>query len=179
MGCRKAGLPGNQRAMTTPAESGSVGRVRAALLAAGHPDTIRRFDQSTRTSEDAAGAVGCAVGAIAKSLIFRGADSARPVLAIASGAHRVNPALVAAAAGAKIQRADPTWVRDTTGFAIGGVAPVGHLTPPLVLLDDALWAFAEIWAAAGAPDAVFATTPDRLAGLTGGRRVRLAASDPA
>ncbi len=158
------------------ADSGSVGRVRAALLAAGHPDTIRRFDRSTRTSEDAARAVGCPVGAIAKSLIFRAAGSSRPVLAIASGAHRVDMDAIARAAGAKIERADATWVRETTGFAIGGVAPVGHLTPPLVLLDDALWAFAEVWAAAGAPDAVFATTAEALARITGGLRVVLAAA---
>lgn len=161
---------------TAAGEGGSIARVRAALLAAGHPDTIRRFDQSTRTSEDAARAVGCAVGAIAKSLIFRAAGSGRPVLAIASGALRVDPALIAEAAGAKVQRADAAWVRDTTGFAIGGVAPVGHLTVPVVLLDDALWAYPEIWAAAGAPDAVFATTPDRLAVLTRGLRVALAAA---
>jgi prolyl-tRNA editing enzyme YbaK/EbsC (Cys-tRNA(Pro) deacylase) len=156
-----------------PSEPGSIARVRAALLAAGHADTIRRFDQSTRTSEDAARTVGCPVGAIAKSLIFRGAGGNRPVLAIASGAHRVDLRLIAEAAGTTIERADAGWVRDATGFAIGGVAPVGHLTPPLVLLDEALWAFAEIWAAAGAPDAVFATTPERLAALTGGRRARL------
>lgn len=159
-------------------EGGSVARVRAALLAAGHPDTIRRFDQSTRTSEDAARAVGCAVGAIAKSLIFRASGSGRPVLVIASGAHRVDPALIAAAAGSKVQRAEASWVRDTTGFAIGGVAPVGHLSPPIVLLDDALWQFPEIWAAAGAPDAVFATTPDRLAALTEGQRASLAEATP-
>jgi prolyl-tRNA editing enzyme YbaK/EbsC (Cys-tRNA(Pro) deacylase) len=156
-------------------EGGSVGRVRAALLAAGHADTIRRFDQSTRTSEDAARAVGCPVGAIAKSLIFRGVGSGRPVLAIASGAHRVDTAAIARAVGGKIERADATWVRDTTGFAIGGVAPVGHLTPPVVLLDEALWGFAQVWAAAGAPDAVFATTADDLVQLTGGMRVALAA----
>lgn len=160
--------------MPAASNSGSVARVRAALLAAGHPDTIRRFGQSTRTSEDAAQAVGCAVGAIAKSLVFRPASGDRAVLAVASGAHLVDPVLVAQAPGMPVRRAEAGWVRDATGFAIGGVAPVGHLTPPLVLLDEALWAFAGIWAAAGAPDAVFATTPDRLAMLTGGRRARLA-----
>ena len=90
--------------------------------------------------------------------------------------HRVDMDAIARAAGAKIERADATWVRETTGFAIGGVAPVGHLTPPLVLLDDALWAFAEVWAAAGAPDAVFATTAEALARITGGLRVVLAAA---
>jgi prolyl-tRNA editing enzyme YbaK/EbsC (Cys-tRNA(Pro) deacylase) len=151
----------------------SVERVRAALLAAGHDDTITTFDASTRTSAEAAAAVGCSVGAIAKSLIFRVQGSERPVLAIASGAHRVDPARIAMA-GHAVSRADPDWVRAVTGFAIGGVAPIGHLVPPVVLLDDALWSFAEVWAAAGAPNAVFRTTPDRLAKLTGGYRVALA-----
>lgn len=164
--------------MNDRSDAGSVGRVRAALAAAGHPDTIRRFGQSTRTSEDAARAVGCAVGAIAKSLIFRAAGSGRPVLAIASGAHRVDPARITQAAGTAVQRAEALWVRETTGFAIGGVAPVGHLTPPLVLLDDALWAYPEIWAAAGAPDAVFATTAEHLLALTGGQRMLLAQPAP-
>lgn len=157
-------------------EGGSVGRVRAALLAAGHADSIHRFAAGTRTSEDAARAVGCPVGAIAKSLVFRAAGSERPVLAIASGAHRVDIAAITEAVGAKIRRADADWVRATTGFAIGGVAPLGHLTPPLVLLDEALWGYAAIWAAAGAPDAVFRTTAGDLARLTGGMRIALAAS---
>lgn len=159
----------------TPPEGGSVGRVRAALLAAGHPDTIRRFPQGTRTSEEAAAAVGCAVGAIAKSLVFRLAGSERPVLAIASGAHRVDQARIEAALGGRVGRPDAAWVRATTGFAIGGVAPVGHLSPPRVLVDDALWRFDQVWAAAGAHDAVFATTPDALLRLAGGVRLALAA----
>lgn len=166
---------GEGRAAAGPADTPSIARVRAALVAAGHADAIRRFPEGTRTSEDAARAVGCAVGAIAKSLIFKAAGSERPVLAVASGAHRVDPARLAAAAGAKVGRADPDWVRAVTGFAIGGVAPVGHLTPPLVLVDDALWQYPQVWAAAGAPDAVFPTTPDALLAITGGTRVTLAA----
>jgi prolyl-tRNA editing enzyme YbaK/EbsC (Cys-tRNA(Pro) deacylase) len=153
----------------------SIARVRAALLAAGHEDAIQRFPEGTRTSEDAARAVGCQVGAIAKSLIFKAQVHQRPVLAIASGAHRVDPRRLDEAAGGKVGRADADWVRATTGFAIGGVAPVGHLVPPLVLVDDALWQYAQIWAAAGAPDAVFPTTADALLAITGGRRVILAA----
>lgn len=157
------------------ADGGSVGRVRAALLAAGHPDTIRRFPQGTRTSQEAAAAVGCAVGAIAKSLVFRLAGSARPVLVVASGAHRVDQHVVSTAVGGAVARPDAAWVREVTGFAIGGVAPLGHLTPPRVLLDEALWGFEEVWAAAGAHDAVFATTPGALLRLTGGQRLALAA----
>jgi prolyl-tRNA editing enzyme YbaK/EbsC (Cys-tRNA(Pro) deacylase) len=147
---------------------GSVERVRAALLAAGHADTIAAFPKGTRTSADAAAAVGCDVAQIAKSMVFRAGD--RVVLVIASGANRVDAAKVAAATGLAVKRADGNWVRDVTGFAIGGVAPVGHLTPPLVLLDDDLFGFDRVWAAAGSPMHVFATTPAELLRLSAGRR---------
>lgn len=145
----------------------SVERVRAALLAAGHPDTIRAFPEGTRSAAAAAAAVGCAVAQIAKSVVFRA--GARPVLVIASGANRVDMARAAAAAGVPLARAEGRWVRDVTGFAIGGVAPVGHLTPPLVLVDRDLLAFDRIWAAAGSPMHVFETTPQALLRLSGGR----------
>ena len=144
----------------------SVERVRAALLAAGHPDTIQAFPEGTRSAAEAAAAVGCAVAAIAKSIVFRAGP--RPVLVVASGANRVDMAKVAAATGLAVKRADGGWVRDVTGFAIGGVAPVGHLTPPLVLLDRDLLALDRVWAAAGSPMHVFATTPAELLRLTGG-----------
>lgn len=144
----------------------SVERVRAALLAAGHADTIRAFPEGTRSAADAAAAVGCDVAAIAKSIVFRA--GARPVLAIASGANRVDMAKVAAATGLAVKRADGGWVRDVTGFAIGGVAPVGHLTPPLVVLDADLLALERVWAAAGSPMHVFETTPAALLHLTAG-----------
>lgn len=150
-------------------EGGSVGRVRAALRAAGHEDTISVFPAGTRTSEDAARAVGCEVAQIAKSVVFRAKGSGRPVLVIASGANRVDLAKVAAAAGAPIERADGRWVRETTGFAIGGVAPVGHEVAPVVLIDAALMALDRIWAAAGSPMHVFETTPAALVRLSGGR----------
>jgi prolyl-tRNA editing enzyme YbaK/EbsC (Cys-tRNA(Pro) deacylase) len=151
------------------AEGGSVARVRAALAAAGHPDTIRAFPEGTRTAEDAARAVGCAVAAIAKSLVFRAKGSARPVLVIASGADRVDLARVAAEAGAAIERADGRWVREVTGFAIGGVSPLAHLTPPVVLVDAAVMRLDRVWAAAGSPAHVFETTPERLVALASGR----------
>lgn len=140
-------------------------RVRAALLAAGHPDSITAFPSGTRTAADAAAAVGCDVAQIAKSIIFRA--GARPALVIASGANRVDTAKAAAALGVKLARADADWVRDTTGFAIGGVSPVGHLTPPLLLLDQDLMALDPIWAAAGSPLHVFRTTPADLVRITG------------
>ena len=146
-------------------QTGSVARVRAALLAGGHPDTIAAFPDGTRTAADAAAAVGCAVAQIAKSIVFRAAD--RAALVITSGANRVDPALAAAALGVALRRADADWVREATGFAVGGVAPVGHLTPPLVLLDQDLLALEPIWAAAGSPRHVFRTSATALLRLTG------------
>jgi len=145
--------------------AGSVARVRAALLAAGHPDTITEFPASTRTAADAAAAVGCTVAQIAKSIVFR-ADG-RAAVIITSGANRVDLAKASAALGVKLARADAEWVRATTGFAIGGVAPIGHITAPLLLLDEDLLALDPIWAAAGTPTNVFQTTPAELQRITG------------
>jgi prolyl-tRNA editing enzyme YbaK/EbsC (Cys-tRNA(Pro) deacylase) len=143
----------------------SVERVRAALLAAGHPDTIAAFPEGTRSAADAAAAVGCDVAQIAKSIVFRA--GARAVLVVASGANRVDMGKVAAAIGQAVKRADGAWVRDTTGFAIGGVSPVGHLAPPILLLDADLMALGTVWAAAGSPQHVFRTTPGDLLRITG------------
>jgi len=128
---------------------------------------VLEFDASTRTAEDAAAAIGCTVAQIAKSLVFR-SDSGRSVLVVASGANRVDEDKVAAQIGEGIARADANFVREATGFAIGGVPPVAHKTRPLTLIDEALLDFDEIWAAAGAPNAVFCLTPDDLLVLTAG-----------
>ena len=144
-------------------------RVQAALDARGLKLTVREFPASTRTSEEAAAAVGCAVAQIAKSLVFRARDSGRPVLIVASGANRVDEKKVAALLGEKIERADPEFVRAKTGFAIGGIPPVGHAEPPVTLLDEDLFKLAVIWAAAGTPNAVFELTPQDLQALTGGQ----------
>ena len=145
---------------------GSVERVRAALVAAGHADSVQAFPEGTRSAADAAAAVGCQVAQIAKSIIFRAGE--RAVLVIASGANRVDMGKVAAATGLQVKRADGNWVRDVTGFAIGGVAPLGHLTPPLVLVDEDLLAYGRVWAAAGSPMHVFETTPAELLRISGG-----------
>ena len=141
---------------TTQKMTTSVERVAAALVAAGHSSEIVEFPEGTRTAADAAAAIGCEVAQIAKSLIFRADD--RPLLVIASGINRVSAPKLEAVLGCKISRADADWVRVTTGFAIGGVAPVGHLTPPLVLLDEDLKELDPLWAAAGSPCHVFRTT---------------------
>jgi prolyl-tRNA editing enzyme YbaK/EbsC (Cys-tRNA(Pro) deacylase) len=151
--------------MSGAASGGSVERVRAALIAAGHPDTITAFPDGTRTAADAAAAVGCDVAQIAKSIVFRA--NQRAALIVTSGANRVDPARAGAALGVTLGRADADWVRLTTGFAVGGVAPVGHLAPPLILLDEDLLALDPIWAAAGSPRHVFRTSAAELLRLTG------------
>jgi prolyl-tRNA editing enzyme YbaK/EbsC (Cys-tRNA(Pro) deacylase) len=147
----------------------SADRVRQALAALRHEPEVRAFAATTRTSADAAAAIGCAVGQIAKSLVFRAVGSNRAVLIIASGANRVDEALVSRAIGDRIAKADADFVRDKTGFAIGGVAPVGHTEKPIILIDEDLFRHGEIWAAAGTPNAVFRLTPQALATMTGGR----------
>jgi prolyl-tRNA editing enzyme YbaK/EbsC (Cys-tRNA(Pro) deacylase) len=144
-------------------------RVSAALAAAGHPHAPRWLDVAARTSQEAADALGVAVGQIAKSVIFRrSAEDGGPasVLVVASGDRRVDEAKVAALAG-PLARADAAFVKAATGFSIGGVAPVAHVTPVLTLLDADLRRFDEIWAAAGHPNGVFRLGPDDLARLTG------------
>jgi prolyl-tRNA editing enzyme YbaK/EbsC (Cys-tRNA(Pro) deacylase) len=149
----------------------SVDRVRAALLAAGHPDTIAEFPAGTRSAAEAASAVGCGVAQIAKSIVLRA--GARPVLVIVSGVNRVDRAKVAALLGLAVARADADWVRAVTGFAVGGVAPVGHRTLPLVLLDRDLLLLDPIWAAAGSPNHAFRTTAAALCELTGAPAVEV------
>ena len=154
-----------------PAESPSALKVQATL---GDKFDVLEFDASTRTAADAAAAIGCEVAQIAKSLIFRGGTSGRAVLIIASGVDRVDEKKAAAAVGEPIGRADADFVREATGFAIGGVPPVGHKTKSIVLIEESLMQLDEIWAAAGTPNAVFRLTPTDLVQLTDGRTVAVA-----
>jgi prolyl-tRNA editing enzyme YbaK/EbsC (Cys-tRNA(Pro) deacylase) len=154
--------------MTTPPLRASADRVRRVLHDLGHDAEVVEFAETTRTAAEAAAAIGCSVAQIAKSLVFRAVPSGRPVLVIASGANRVSEKTIAAALGERIERADAEFVRAKTGFAIGGVPPVGHAEPPVTFIDSDLRQFAEIWAAAGTPFAVFRLTPADLAALTGG-----------
>ena len=148
-----------------PATAPSALKVQAAL---GPEFQVLEFEASTRTSEDAAAAIGCTVAEIAKSLIFKSAQG-RAVLVIASGVNRVDEKKVRALLGSKIGRADADFVRDSTGYAIGGVPPVGHATPPIVLIDEDLQRFPVVWAAAGTPNAVFKIAPADLIRLTQGQ----------
>ena len=152
---------------------GSVERVRLALEEKCVDSKIERFDQSTRSAADAAAAIGCSVGQIAKSLIFRAKKSERPVLVIARGDGRVNEKKIAAVLGEKIGRADADFVRARTGFAIGGVAPVGHTEEVVCFIDADLQEFKTVWAAAGAPNAVFRTSPGDLVWLSGGTEIEM------
>lgn len=155
--------------------SKSVRRVERAAAELGLDIAIQRMGASTRTAEEAASACGCAVGQIVKSLIFRGRSSGALVLLLVSGANRVDADLAAGAAGEPLARADAAEVRARTGFAIGGVAPIGHLEAPRILLDRDLMDWPRLWAAGGAPDAVFEITPADLARATGAEAVALAA----
>lgn len=154
--------------------SASALKVREALAGFGRAFEVVEFDASTRSSADAAAAIGCDVAQIAKSLVFRAKPSGRPVLVVASGAHRVDEAKIEAALGEKLGRADPDYVRDRTGFVIGGVPPIAHATRPATFIDRDLLSFAEIWASAGTPHAVFRLTPADLVEITGGTVLEIA-----
>jgi prolyl-tRNA editing enzyme YbaK/EbsC (Cys-tRNA(Pro) deacylase) len=141
-------------------------RVSRALAALAHGHAPRWLDVAARTSQEAAQALGVEVGQIAKSVIFRRRSDAAAVLVVTSGDKRVDERKVAAITGA-LGRADADFVKQATGFSIGGVAPLAHATPPVTLVDRELFRFDEIWAAAGHPNGVFRLTPQQLVALTG------------
>lgn len=164
----------------------AVDRVAAALTAAGITPRITVLDGAARTAALAAAYLGIDIGQIANSLVFRiltadtssatSSDTDEPLLVLTSGAHRVDTAVVADAIGVRaLGRADADFVRDRTGFVIGGVAPVGHLRPVRTLIDVDLAGYDEIWAAAGHPNTVFPTTYDQLVSVTGAEPVTVTA----
>jgi prolyl-tRNA editing enzyme YbaK/EbsC (Cys-tRNA(Pro) deacylase) len=124
---------------------------------------------STRTAQEAAQAVGCTVGQIVKSLIFQGAQSGRPYLLLVSGANRVRTELLVAHLGEELHKPDAEYVRQVSGFAIGGVPPIGHPTPLPTLIDAELFQYERVYAAGGTPSTLFSLTPKELLALTGGR----------
>lgn len=142
--------------------SKSIRRVEDAAKAAGLTVEVRRMGESTRTAEEAAQQCGCDVAQIVKSLIFRGKDSGRLLLFLVAGNNRLDTAKAANLAGEELERADPRLIRERTGFAIGGVAPIGHIEPIAAFADETLLGFDVVWAAAGAHDAVFAAEPNSL-----------------
>lgn len=158
MGRTKGGRTKGGR--TKGAKTKGPDRFRAALAAASLDCGIRTLPASVRTAAEAAAAVGCPVGEIAKSLVFRAGD--RAVVAVMSGDNRLDPGKLGAALGETVGRADADFVRKATGFAIGGVPPLGHATSLDVFMDADLFRFDRIWAAAGGPFSLFAIEPDRL-----------------
>lgn len=153
--------------------SPSARKVRDALLALGIAAEPVELPDTTRTAAEAARAVGCRVEQIAKSLVFRGRESGRPLLVIAGGANRVNEGRLAELAREPVEKPDAAFVRERTGFAIGGVPPVGYRERLETFIDEDLLRLDTIWAAAGTPNAVFRLAPADLPALTGGRVVRV------
>jgi prolyl-tRNA editing enzyme YbaK/EbsC (Cys-tRNA(Pro) deacylase) len=143
-------------------------RMTAALAAHGMADRVVQMAATTRSAAEAAAAIGCGISQIAKSLVFRTRQGGQPVLVVACGSNRVDEARLAALLGEPVQRPDATFVRDATGYAIGGVPPFAHARPLRTLIDRDLLALDPIWAAAGTPFAVFRVSPDELLTLTGG-----------
>ena len=137
----------------------------------GYDLAVIEHAESTRTAQEAAERVGVTLGQIVKSLIFRGKASGKPILVLTSGENRVNEKSIKEYAGEKIERADADFVREVTGYAIGGVPPIAHNQPMETYLDEDLLQYDVIWAAAGTPKAVFELTPDDLQGMTRGKVV--------
>jgi prolyl-tRNA editing enzyme YbaK/EbsC (Cys-tRNA(Pro) deacylase) len=148
-------------------------KVQDVLKSLGFSGEVVVFPDSTRTAVEAAQAVGCDVGQIVKSLVFKGKRTGKPVLVAASGANRVNERRVSEEVGEPLEKADADFVRQHTGFAVGGVPPVGHAEPIKTFIDEDLWQYQEIWAAAGNPHAVFRLTPHELQTLTGGKVIAI------
>jgi prolyl-tRNA editing enzyme YbaK/EbsC (Cys-tRNA(Pro) deacylase) len=142
--------------------SGSIDRVTEAAQAAGLAITVRRMGASTRTAEEAAAQCGCDVAQIVKSLIFQGEESGKLYLFLVSGPNQLDLNKASNLVSEPLKRADPRQIRDETGFAIGGISPIGHRIAIAAFADETLLSFAEVWAAAGAHDAVFASEPKAL-----------------
>jgi prolyl-tRNA editing enzyme YbaK/EbsC (Cys-tRNA(Pro) deacylase) len=151
--------------------SPSVRRVQEALKALGFSNDVMELESTTRTSVDAARAVGCRVEQIAKSILFRGGQTDQPILVIASGSNRVNERRIESLISESVDKADADYVRKHTGFVIGGVPPLAHLERLEIFIDEDLLKYEEIWAAAGSPNAVFRLSPADLVQMTGGRVV--------
>jgi len=148
--------------------SHSAQKVQQALQAMNLPCQVVELPDSTRTAVEAAQAVGCEVAQIVKSLIFMGVESSHPILVVASGVNRVNETRLAFLAGEAIKKADAEFVRAQTGFAIGGIPPIGLANQITTFIDQDLLAYQAVWAAAGTPHAVFKLDPAFLERMTGG-----------
>jgi prolyl-tRNA editing enzyme YbaK/EbsC (Cys-tRNA(Pro) deacylase) len=148
-------------------------KVQDLLTSRGFDCQVIEFQESTRTAQEAADRAGCTLGQITKSLIFKGRTTGKPILVLTSGANRVDEKLINEYAGEPIGRADADFVRAVTGFAIGGVPPLGHAQKIETYLDQDLLQFKAIWAAAGTPNAIFELTPAALQKMTDGKVVKV------
>jgi prolyl-tRNA editing enzyme YbaK/EbsC (Cys-tRNA(Pro) deacylase) len=155
--------------------SPSAQKVQSALDKYGIQLEVVELSDSTRTSQEAAQAIGCQVGQIAKSIVFQTVTSNRPILVIASGSNRVSEALIAERVGEIIKKADAEFVQLRTGFVIGGVPPLGHAEHLETYIDQDLLQYKEIWSAAGNPHAVFRLTPEDMVRITGGMVLKVTA----
>lgn len=153
--------------------SNSSQRVQAALEAAGLQVDVIEMPRTTRTAEEAAQTIGCIVGQIAKSILFRGAVTGKPVLVIASGVNRINEKQIAKSAGERVEKGTAGFARSATGYAIGGIPPVGFRSHIETWIDEDLLKYGEVWAAAGTPNTVFRINPALLPLLTGGQVARI------
>src|SRR5262245_24774610 len=158
---------------TTGELSASARKVQDAAREAGLAVTVIERAESSRTAEEAAATCGCTVAQIVKSLVFRGAETGKPYLMLVSGSNRLNEKGVAGVLGESLTRPDAAYVREVTGYAIGGIPPLGHASPMQVFIDEDLLAFDVVWAAAGTPRAVFAVSPGTLADAVGARIVKV------
>lgn len=151
----------------------SAQKVQDAALALGLDITVMEMAASTRTAEDAAEACECEVAQIVKSLLFRGADTGKPYMALVSGTNRLNEEGISAILGEPLVRPDAAYVREVTGYAIGGVPPFGHASEITVIMDEELLRFDTVWAAAGTPRAVFAVSPVALAAAVSAQTIEV------
>ena len=153
--------------------SSSAQKVQDLLTSQGFDCKVIEFTESTRTAQEAADRAGCLLGQIIKSLIFKGKTSNKPILVLTSGANRVDEKRISEYAGKSIVRAEADFVRTVTGFAIGGVPPLGHTQKMETYLDEDLLQYQTIWGAAGTPNAIFELIPDDLIKMTNGKVVRV------
>ncbi|SDE76704.1 YbaK/EbsC family protein [Sporomusa acidovorans] len=151
----------------------SASKVQTALNQYGLDLKILTMQDSTRTCAEAAQTIGCQVGQIVKSMIFRGKTSGTPLLIIASGTNRINEKKMKEYLGEAVTRPDANYVQETTGFAIGGIPPLGHSTKLKCFIDSDLFQYDEVWAAAGTPFTVFRLTPDQLLTITQGQVIQV------
>jgi prolyl-tRNA editing enzyme YbaK/EbsC (Cys-tRNA(Pro) deacylase) len=151
----------------------SVAPVRDWLEKHNYKNKIIFLNETARSAQEAADSLDVSLGQIAKSLIFSTKETKLPVLIIASGVNRVNEKLVSKIIGEEIERADAAWVKEITGFSIGGIPPIAHKVKPIVLFDEDLDRYVEIWAAAGHPYGVFKTTPKELLEMSGAKKVSI------